>query len=147
MKRIILAALLVVTVGVVASAYYSARKGTRPAISTAVVSRGSIVDTVSATGTLQAVTTVQVGSQASGTISALYADFNSTVRRGQVIAQLDPPPLKGFTGYQNVNNLVAFIVQDGLLRNEDDLGAFISIHPNIRLHSNTQLPGRVRYLE
>jgi len=57
---------------------------------TARVERGNIRNTVSATGTLQAVTTVQVGSQVSGVISALYADFNSTVRKGQVIAQLDP---------------------------------------------------------
>ncbi|HEX8500825.1 MAG TPA: efflux RND transporter periplasmic adaptor subunit [Pyrinomonadaceae bacterium] len=54
------------------------------------VERGSLRNTVTATGTLQAVTTVQVGSQASGTISALYADFNSTVRKGQLLAQLDP---------------------------------------------------------
>src|ERR687893_1050274 len=54
------------------------------------VERGSLRNTVTATGTLQAVTTVQVGSQASGTIAALYADFNSTVKKGQVIAQLDP---------------------------------------------------------
>jgi len=57
---------------------------------TARVDRGNLRNTVTATGTLQAVTTVQVGSQASGTISALYADFNSTVKKGQVIAQLDP---------------------------------------------------------
>ncbi|HEV2706794.1 MAG TPA: efflux RND transporter periplasmic adaptor subunit [Pyrinomonadaceae bacterium] len=57
---------------------------------TARVERGDLRNTVTATGTLQAVTTVQVGSQASGTISALYADFNSTVKKGQVIAQLDP---------------------------------------------------------
>ncbi|HEX8293429.1 MAG TPA: efflux RND transporter periplasmic adaptor subunit, partial [Pyrinomonadaceae bacterium] len=52
--------------------------------------RGSLRNTVTATGTLQAVTTVQVGSQASGTISALYADFNSAVKKGQLLAQLDP---------------------------------------------------------
>ena len=57
---------------------------------TARVERGSLRNTVTATGALQAVTTVEVGSQASGTISALYADFNSAVKRGQVIAQLDP---------------------------------------------------------
>jgi HlyD family secretion protein len=57
---------------------------------TARVERGSLRNTVTATGTLQAVTTVQVGSQASGTISALYADYNSAVKKGQVIAQLDP---------------------------------------------------------
>src|SRR5918997_1775927 len=54
------------------------------------VERGSLRNTVTATGTLQAVTTVQVGSQASGTISALLVDFNSTVKKGQIIAQLDP---------------------------------------------------------
>jgi HlyD family secretion protein len=57
---------------------------------TARVDRGSLRNSVTATGTLQAVTTVQVGSQASGTISALYADYNSVVKKGQVIAQLDP---------------------------------------------------------
>src|SRR5919112_725640 len=57
---------------------------------TARVERGNLRNTVTATGTVQAVTTVQVGSQASGTISALYADFNSVVKKGQVIAQLDP---------------------------------------------------------
>jgi HlyD family secretion protein len=57
---------------------------------TARVERGNLRNTVTATGTLQAVTTVEVGSQASGTISALSADFNSIVRKGQVIAQLDP---------------------------------------------------------
>jgi HlyD family secretion protein len=54
------------------------------------VERGNLRNTVTATGTLQAVTTVQVGSQASGTISALNADFNSVVKKGQVVAQLDP---------------------------------------------------------
>jgi len=57
---------------------------------TAKVERGNLRNTVTATGTLQAVTTVQVGSQASGTISALYADYNSIVKKGQVVAQLDP---------------------------------------------------------
>src|SRR5436189_6192596 len=57
---------------------------------TAKVERGNLRNTVTATGTLQAVTTVQVASQASGTISALYADYNSVVKKGQVVAQLDP---------------------------------------------------------
>lgn len=54
------------------------------------IERGSLRNTVTATGTLEAVTTVEVGSQASGAVSALYADFNSAVKKGQVIAQLDP---------------------------------------------------------
>lgn len=54
------------------------------------ISRGSVEVTVAATGTVQAVTTVQVGSQVSGTVMWLGADFKSRVKRGQVIARLDP---------------------------------------------------------
>jgi HlyD family secretion protein len=74
-----------------AAAYYFWGGSTSAAqYMTARVDRGNLRNTVTATGTLQAVTTVQVGSQASGTISALYADYNSVVKKGQVIAQLDP---------------------------------------------------------
>ena len=57
---------------------------------TAKVERGSIRDAVDATGTVNAVTTVQVGSQVSGTIAKLNADFNSQVRQGDVVAVIDP---------------------------------------------------------
>ncbi|HZS46808.1 MAG TPA: efflux RND transporter periplasmic adaptor subunit [Blastocatellia bacterium] len=57
---------------------------------TAKVDRGDIRNTVSATGTVQAVTTVQVGAQVSGQVQALYADYNSVVHAGQVVAKLDP---------------------------------------------------------
>ncbi len=56
---------------------------------TAKVDRGDILDVVGATGVLQAVITVQVGSQVSGTISDLHADFNSKVKKGEVIARLE----------------------------------------------------------
>ena len=58
------------------------------------VKRGNIVSTVSATGTLSPVITVQVGSQVSGTIQHLYADFNSRVQKGELIAQIDPALFK-----------------------------------------------------
>ena len=54
------------------------------------VDRGDVVVSISATGTLSADTTVQVGSQVSGRIAKIYVDFNSVVRRGQLLAQLDP---------------------------------------------------------
>src|SRR5258708_26563258 len=57
---------------------------------TAKVDRGTVEVTVSATGTVQAVVAVQVGSQVSGTVSWLGADFNSQVKKGQIIARLDP---------------------------------------------------------
>jgi HlyD family secretion protein len=59
---------------------------------TEAVSQGNISATVNATGTLSAVTTVQVGSQVSGIIAKLYADFNSQVKQGQLLAELDPTP-------------------------------------------------------
>jgi HlyD family secretion protein len=76
--------------GVITTAVLLNARSSADEYMTARVDRGSIRYTVSATGTLQAVTTVQVGSQVSGTISALYADFNSTVKKGQLVAQLDP---------------------------------------------------------
>jgi HlyD family secretion protein len=58
------------------------------------VTRGTVEATVSATGTLSAVTTVQVGTQVSGQIAALYADFNDHVHKGELIAKLDPTLLE-----------------------------------------------------
>ena len=79
---------------VLAGFYFASDDSGTPQYMTARIERGNLRNTVTATGTLQAVTTVQVGSQASGTISALYADFNSVVKKGQVIAQLDPSTAK-----------------------------------------------------
>lgn len=84
---------VVVALGVGAFLYWGNRANAEQYM-TAKVERGNLRNTVTATGALQAVTTVQVGSQASGTISALYADFNSKVRKGQIIAQLDPSTTK-----------------------------------------------------
>jgi HlyD family secretion protein len=84
-------ALAVVAAGVSSGAYYAGNGRTRPSeIVSAPASRGDIVQTVVATGALEAVTTVQVGSQVSGTVEALYADFNSIVRKGQTVARLEP---------------------------------------------------------
>ena len=61
---------------------------------TAKVDRGDIVMTVTATGTLSAVKTVQISSQVSGVIARLYADFNSRVHQGQLLTELDPTPFQ-----------------------------------------------------
>jgi HlyD family secretion protein len=79
---------------VLAGFYFWGDDSGTPQYMTARVDRGDLRNTVTATGALQAVTTVQVGSQASGTISALMADFNSVVKKGQVVAQLDPSTAK-----------------------------------------------------
>src|SRR5213075_320521 len=59
------------------------------------VTRGQITQAVTATGTLNPVVNVQVGSQVSGNISKLFADFNSQVKAGQVVAQIDPALFPG----------------------------------------------------
>jgi HlyD family secretion protein len=61
-----------------------------PDFVTAPVQRGAISNVVTANGTLQAVRTVEVGSQISGRVAALYADYNSTVKQGQLLALIDP---------------------------------------------------------
>src|SRR5690242_6361057 len=61
-----------------------------PAFRTATIERGSVKSTVSATGTLNAVKTIQVGTQVSGQIAAIYADYNGHVRKGQLLARIDP---------------------------------------------------------
>lgn len=83
----------VVAIGVFAAFSFSRKSG--PQYFTAKVERGDIHDVVEATGNIDAVTTVQVGSQVSGTISKLSADFNSRVKAGQVIAQIDPSLFQG----------------------------------------------------
>jgi len=89
-KRKLLIGLGVMAVVIVAGLYFAASQSSATQYMTARIDRGNLRNTVTATGALQAVTTVQVGSQASGTISALYADYNSIVKKGQVVAQLDP---------------------------------------------------------
>ena len=65
-------------------------KGGKPKYLTETITRGDIVTAVTATGTLNAVTSVNVGTQVSGRITTLFADFNSPVTKGQVIALIDP---------------------------------------------------------
>jgi HlyD family secretion protein len=82
--------LAAIAVGGVAGYRYFAGYGTAPRYRTAPVERGAITASVSATGNLNAVVMVLVGSQVSGTIKELHADFNTVVRKGQVIARIDP---------------------------------------------------------
>jgi HlyD family secretion protein len=88
-RRRLLTTLTVALAVVIFAAVFWGKKADASDYMTAKIERGSVEVTVSATGTLQAVTTVQVGSQASGAVAWLGADFNSQVKRGQVIARLD----------------------------------------------------------
>jgi HlyD family secretion protein len=83
--------LVLVLVGCGAAGLYQLAGAQKaPAHRTAPVERGELLSTISATGTLNAVVSVQVGTQVSGTVSQLLADFNSPVRKGMLIARIDP---------------------------------------------------------
>lgn len=88
--KITIAGALVGITTVAAGGLYARRSGDAPQVVAEIATRGTIVSAVAATGTLQAVTTVEVGTQVSGTVQVLNADFNSIVRKGQVLARLDP---------------------------------------------------------
>lgn len=86
---------VVVAGGIAGGLYYRANVGKNPdKYRTDVVGRGTVAEVVTATGTISAVTTVQVGSQVSGIVSRLYVDFNSPVKKGELLAELDPTPFQ-----------------------------------------------------
>jgi HlyD family secretion protein len=87
--------LAVVVLGVILFAAFGMKRNDKPQYFTSAVDKGDIRQVVEATGTINAVTTVQVGSQVSGTIWKLTADFNSHVKKGQLIAQIEPSLFQG----------------------------------------------------
>lgn len=90
MKKIILTLIVLAVIGGGSYAYY-VRKGTvEPTISTMQLTRGDIAEVVQATGTLEPVEKVDVGTQVSGIVLELHADYNHLVKKGQIIARLDP---------------------------------------------------------
>jgi HlyD family secretion protein len=90
-KRLLILTLVAVVLAGGGLFYYRAQNAAKvPTPVTAEVTRGNVIAKVDATGTLAPVTTVQVGSQVSGTVKALFVDYNAHVRKGQVIAELDP---------------------------------------------------------
>jgi len=93
MKKLLIGVVLAIAVAGAAYLYLKKENGA-PTFRTAKVERGDIVDTITATGNINAVTTVSVGSQISGTIQKLFVDYNSHVRKGDVIAQIDPELLE-----------------------------------------------------
>jgi HlyD family secretion protein len=106
-------AALVVVLAVVAGGAYGIvrwrRAHAKPAVEfeTAKVERGRIVSRVTATGTLSALVTVQVGSQVSGRIQKLFVDFNSPVKAGQVIAVIDPQLFQAASDQARANYVAA----------------------------------------
>ena len=89
-RLLTLSVIVVVALGAPAAWFYTQGRGAIPRYRFAKVEKGPLTATVSATGNLNAVITVQVGSQVSGQINQLLADFNSQVKKGQLIARIDP---------------------------------------------------------
>jgi len=93
-RRIVIGVVIVAGVAAAAWALFGRSDKKGSSFLTAFVERGTVIQSVSTTGTLTAVTTVKVGSQVSGIIATLHADFNSRVTKGQVLATLDPTPFQ-----------------------------------------------------
>lgn len=93
MKKIFIGGLIIILVAT--TAWYLVKKENgAPQYKTATLQRGDLDAKVTATGTVNAVTTVLIGTQVSGTINALYVDFNSPVTKGQLLAQIDPATIQ-----------------------------------------------------
>ena len=90
MKKYFIILAGIILIAAVAAVYFFYKRTPDISYKTSKIERGAIVSTVAATGNLSAVTTVQVGTQVSGTIQKLYVDFNSRVKKGQAIAEIDP---------------------------------------------------------
>ena len=88
MKKIVT---IIIIIAVIVGAFFFFRSGDKKVIAyeTVELKKGSINNTVTATGTIEPITKVDVGTQVSGTISHIYADYNSVVKKGQLLAELD----------------------------------------------------------
>ena len=90
----IIAALVIITGAILGLTVFKSGKNGMPKYRTEVIGRGDIEALVVTSGTLNPIETVDVGAQVSGKIEKLYADFNTPVKKGQVVAELDQEPLK-----------------------------------------------------
>jgi HlyD family secretion protein len=106
MKKIIIAAIIVILIGGGLLIFYMSKNGAVK-YKTVQVQNGSLRATVTATGTVNAVKTVLVGTQVSGTLKDLHVDFNSQVKKGQIIAEIDPATLQAQVDQARANMLAA----------------------------------------
>jgi HlyD family secretion protein len=90
MKKTIITLVIIAAIAASVGGYYYTRPAPEPKVSTAQVGRGDITEAVSATGTLDAVTAVTVGSQVGGIIQEIPVDFNRIVRKGDVLLKINP---------------------------------------------------------
>jgi len=106
-KKILIGTIACIILILITALILFGQKGSGPEFRTDPVTRGNIQQAVTATGTVNAVTTVLVGTQVSGTIKTLYVDFNSRVKKGQLIAQIDPSTFESQVQQAQANLLSA----------------------------------------
>jgi len=93
-KRFLISGGMLAVVAITLLTVHSCKKSKAYIYETSKATKGSIVNTVTATGTIEAITSVVVGTQVSGIVEKLYVDFNSQVKKGQVLAELDKTALR-----------------------------------------------------
>jgi HlyD family secretion protein len=106
MKKILIIGVIIIVVAVTGFVLFRG-KGNEPKFRTEKVIRGDVEMAVTATGTVNPVTTVLVGTQVSGTIKNIYVDFNSPVKKGQLIARIDPALFDAQVNQARANLLAA----------------------------------------
>jgi HlyD family secretion protein len=117
MKRLISVFVLLIAAGAGAYYYFTvySKPVEKPQVATATLSTGSITEVVQATGTLEAIRTMDIGSQVSGQVKALHVDFNSIVKKGQLLAEIDPALLEVQVTLQEAN----LARQEGEIANQE----------------------------
>ncbi|MBF0464316.1 MAG: efflux RND transporter periplasmic adaptor subunit [Nitrospirae bacterium] len=90
MKKLIIASVALALLTVVLYFFFIAKKNDKPNYRTEKIEMGEIVSAITATGVVNPVTTISVGTQVSGTIKEILVDYNSLVKKGQLIARIDP---------------------------------------------------------
>ncbi|MEW6457106.1 MAG: efflux RND transporter periplasmic adaptor subunit [Acidobacteriota bacterium] len=116
-RRILIIGILIVIIAGAVVFYRYKNKKNEPKFKTAKVERGDISIVVTATGNLSALNTVQVGTQVSGIIEKIFVDYNSSVKKDQVIAQLDQTFLKAQVAEAEANLYKAKVSLDELKKN------------------------------
>jgi len=106
-KKVVIISVIAVAIISAALFFYLKGNGKNTGYKTEKISRGEIKSVVTATGTVNAVTTVSVGTQVSGTIKKLFVDYNSLVKKGQMLAQIDPSTFQSQVDQATANLLSA----------------------------------------
>jgi HlyD family secretion protein len=106
MRKAVICLIVLIGIGIVAYFIFN-KDDTKPDYKTEKVEKGDIQDMVTATGTVNAVVNVLVGTQVSGTVSRLFVDYNSLVKKGQILAQIDPANFEAQVAQARANLLNA----------------------------------------